>query len=223
MSRLAAALDRCAVVLIDEILGRLREQSQGYVDENTRRARLPQSFEETWRELAGMLEPLVARLQGALPHIHPNQRHVGFENVLRTSFDATGPHNEMYVCDSWAAMASFGIKHTFVSGVCVEVSNDGELVVTGSHFVDLGVYDQSPEWRTGTERAPIDTVAATAAGRNHRARQVAAARLTVEVGGTHESPRNLDSQACAQLSEQPCALTLTESHALESVLSSLAE
>jgi hypothetical protein len=62
-------------------------------------------------------------------------------------------------------MASFGIKHTFVSGVCVEVSNDGELVVTGGHFVYLGVYDQSPEWRTGTERAPIDTVAATAAGR----------------------------------------------------------
>ena len=50
-------------------------------------------------------------------------------------------------------MASFGIKHTFVSGVCVEVSNDGELVVTGGHFADLGVYDQSPEWRTGTERA----------------------------------------------------------------------
>jgi hypothetical protein len=28
-----------------------------------------------------MLEPLVARLQAALPHIHPNQRHVGVENV----------------------------------------------------------------------------------------------------------------------------------------------
>jgi hypothetical protein len=103
VSRLAAALDRCAVALIDEILGRLREQSQGYVDENTRRARLAQPFEETWRELADILEPLVARLQGALPHIHPNQRHVGVENVLCTSVDATGPNNEMCVRDSWAA------------------------------------------------------------------------------------------------------------------------
>jgi hypothetical protein len=148
---------------MDEILERLREQSRGYVDENTRRARLGQSFEETWRELAEMLEPLVARLKSAFDHMNPNQRHTLAQDILRSSFEPTGPEYDMLVRDSWAAMASFGNKHTFVSGVCLEVSNEGELVVTGAHFVDVGVYDNAPEWRTSTERAPIGTVEATAA------------------------------------------------------------
>jgi serine/threonine protein kinase len=148
---------------VNEVLARLREQSQPYVDETTQRARLGEAFEMSWREMAEILEPLVSRLIVALPHINPNQRHSGVQDVLRTSFDPTGDAYEMYVRDSWAAMASFRNEHTFVSGVCFEVTNDGVLVVTGGHFIDMGVYDQFPEWRTTTERATIGTVAGTAA------------------------------------------------------------
>jgi serine/threonine protein kinase len=147
---------------VDAIFARVREQSQGYADENERRNRLIASFEDALRELNSLLAPLRTHLVVALPHIGGLVRDGGVQEVLRSLEGATD-FSEIYLCDSLAVSATFGTEHTFFAGASVELTNEGELVVTGGYFVDLGMYDQTPELRTRTERAPVGTVSATAA------------------------------------------------------------
>jgi hypothetical protein len=42
--------------------------------------------------------------------------------------------------------------------------------------------------------------------------------LLLQATATAESPEGLHSQTCANISDQPCALTVTELHELQSVI-----